>query len=298
MFRSVASTAYRAPTVDELFSGKSPSFEQVVHPASQDQAEVTVGGNSELTPEEADILTLGVVFEPVDNLSVTLDYFDIDITNAINELDANYVLNQCLNSAGQNINNETALCQSAAVTLDGTGRAAFNNGKQNVGGQITSGYDVNVAYSFEAAGIDWKASLDTSILDKFEETDQDGNVINYKGLITGTKGSYAEVKSNFRLTAKANNWLATYKARFISSVDSKACESNPSSCYAPSVDAITYHDLSGSWYMSDSVTISGGVNNLFDKQAPYFTGNNDANTDAYTYDVLGRYFFGKVSVKF
>lgn len=50
MIRGGMSTAFRAPTVYELYGGKSPSFEQIVHPATdQDQAEVTVGGNEMLT---------------------------------------------------------------------------------------------------------------------------------------------------------------------------------------------------------------------------------------------------------
>jgi outer membrane receptor protein involved in Fe transport len=76
MLRGVASTAFRAPTVDELFGGKSPSFNQITHPASSHtQAEVTVGGNELLTPEEADIMTLGVVLEPdfIPGLSLTVD---------------------------------------------------------------------------------------------------------------------------------------------------------------------------------------------------------------------------------
>ena len=46
MFRSVAST------VSELYSGNSPSYQQITFPGAQDQAEVTVGGNDQLTPEE------------------------------------------------------------------------------------------------------------------------------------------------------------------------------------------------------------------------------------------------------
>ena len=84
--------------------------------------------------------------------------------------------------------------------------------------------------------------------------------------------------------------------RYIGSVDDIGCD--PGKCYAPSVDAVTYHDISGAYYLTESVTLSGGVNNLFDKDAPYYTNYNDSNTDPYTYDVLGRYFFVKASITF
>ncbi len=301
MLRSAASTAFRAPTVGELYGGKSPSFEQIVHPATtQTQAEVTVGGNELLTPEEADILTVGAVIEPeaIEGLSLTVDYYDIQITNAITAVSEQYIVEQCLGADGNNINSDTALCQAANLSMDGTGRVKFDNGLQNLGGINTAGVDLNIAYTFDAASISWRASLDSSFLSEYEEIDQDGVATDYKGFVTGGAGAYADVKTNFTLTAKSDNWDANYELRYISEVDSFACKSAPEKCYASKVDAVTYHDVSGSYYLNDNLTLTGGINNLFDKQAPYYTGNNDSNTDPYTYDVLGRYFFVKANYKF
>ncbi len=301
MLRGVASTAFRAPTVDELYGGESPSFEQITHPAStQTQAEVTVGGNALLTPEEADIMTLGVVLEPdfMPGLSLTLDYYDIELTNAIGSVDDNYIANLCLDADGNTQNNGSAVCQSASISMDGTGRIKFNNGLQNIGGQKTSGYDINATYVFESAGLDWRVSLDTTILDNFEESDQDGTIIDYTGFVTSGSGAYADIKSNLTLNVKGDSWQATYEGRYISGMDSLSCKDDPSSCYAPTVGSVVYHDLSGAYFLNENVTLSAGVNNLLDKQPPYYTGNNDANTDPYTYDVLGRYFFVKANVKF
>lgn len=301
MLRGVASTAFRAPTVDELYGGKSPSFDQIKHAATeQSQAEVTVGGNPLLTPEEADIMTLGMVYEPsyIEGLSLTVDYYDIDISNAIDEVDSNLVANQCLGASGNIINADTALCQSANIAIDGTGSISFDNGKQNIGGQVTSGFDINVAYNFESYGFNWRVSLDTSILDTFEKSDEEGVVTDYTGVITGNDGGYADLKSNLNVTVIADSWQAGYEIRYISEMDSFACVSDPSDCYTPVVDSIIYHDVTASYYLNDSITFSGGINNLLDEDAPYFSGNNDSNTDPYTYDVLGRYFFVKASVKF
>ncbi|GIU50600.1 TonB-dependent receptor [Shewanella sairae] len=301
MVRGGMSTAFRAPTVSELYGGKSPSFDQIVHPATeQTQAEVTVGGNPFLTPEEADITTLGLVYSPsfVDGLSLTVDYYDIEISNTITKVDSNYVANQCLDAGGNKINTDTALCQSANISIDNTGRIRFDNGLQNVGQTNTSGYDVNVAYVFEGLGLDWRAGLDTSLLNEYEEFDQDGTAVDYRGYITGGVGAYAKLKTNFNLTATGSDWSATYEARYIDGMDSFACKDDPADCYAPSVDAVMYHDLSATYDLTETVRLSGGVNNLFDEQPPYYTGNNDSNTDPYTYDVLGRYFFVRASVKF
>ncbi|AUD59967.1 TonB-dependent receptor [Shewanella sp. Pdp11] len=301
MLRGGLSTAFRAPTVDELYGGKSPSFEQIVHPATeQDQAEVTVGGNALLTPEEADITTVGLVYSPsfVEGLSMTVDYYDIEISNTITSVDNNYIANKCMDSTGNLINTNTALCQSSHIQIDNSGRIKFDNGLQNIGATNTSGYDINVAYAFDALGLDWKVGWDTSILTNYEEFDPDGNPVDYRGYVTGGVGAYAKLKSNINLTATADDWSFTYEARYIDGMDSFACIGKESKCYAPSVDSVVYHDLSGSYDLTNNIRLSGGINNLFDKEPPYYTGNNDSNTDPYTYDVLGRYFFVRASMKF
>ncbi|MCG7544406.1 TonB-dependent receptor [Pseudoalteromonas sp. MM17-2] len=296
MLRSVVSTAFRAPTVDELYSGNSPSFEQVEFPGAQDQAEVTVGGNQDLMPEEADTLTAGLVYEPswFEGFSMTLDYYDIEIENAITEVDNQYIVDTCLEDADKN--SGLALCQSANVTIDSTGRIIFNNQLQNIGSEQTSGYDLNLKYTFEAAGLNWRTSLDTTFLDEYivQATEEP---VDYAGLITSGTGGYAEIKSNFTLNVSGDNWDMQYQARYIAGMDSFSCLEKDD-CYAPTTPSVTYHDLSGSYIVNDAVTLTGGVNNLFDKQPPYYTGNNDSNTDPYTYDVLGRRFFAGVNVKF
>ncbi|OCQ22700.1 TonB-dependent receptor [Pseudoalteromonas luteoviolacea] len=298
MFRGVKSTAFRAPTVDELYGGKSPSFEQISHPLLDNQAEVIVGGNASLTPEEADTLTFGLVYEPsfIEGLSLTVDYYDIAITNAISEVNNQYIVDNCVDSSGNLINQGSAVCQSANIQI-ANGKATFNNQLQNIGDETTQGYDINIAYHFEAMGLNWHAGLDTSILNERTIT-MAGETIDYTGLITSGLGSYADIKSSFNLAVKSDVWSANYKVRYLSSMDSFACIDNPSSCYAPSVPSIVYHDLSGSYFVNDSMKFTAGINNLFDKQPPYYTGNNDSNTDPYTYDTLGRYVYAGMNIKF
>ncbi|KAF7767559.1 hypothetical protein PCIT_a4517 [Pseudoalteromonas citrea] len=298
MFRGVSSTAFRAPTVDELYGGNSPSFEQINHALLDSQAEVTVGGNDQLTPEEADTLTAGLVYEPqwLQGLSMTLDYYDIAISNAIGSVDNQFIVDSCIDNNGQLKNQDSAVCQSANVQVS-NGKATFNNQLQNIGEETTRGVDLNLLYKFDAMGYNWSAGLDTSFLHERIVTNA-GETIDYTGLITSGTGGYADIKSNLTLAVKSDDWSANYKIRYISGMDSYACLSEPTSCYAPSTPSVMYHDLSGSYFINESVKVSAGINNLFDEQPPYYTGNNDSNTDPYTYDTLGRYFFAGVNVTF
>ena len=293
MMRAVRSTAFRAPTVDELYSGKAISYDGVTFPGADDQAEVTVGGNAALTPEEADTLTFGVVYEPqwLDGFSMTLDYYDIEIENAISTYTSQFVVDQCINPNGTG----TTLCENTGALIRTDGRIVFNNQLRNIGSEKTSGIDLNLKYSFDALGLAWKTGLDTTYLDEYVV--DTGAVIDYQGYITNGKGGYADLKSNLHVTVSGDTWDATYEARYVAGMDSFTCRLDQSECIAPTTPSVVYHDISGSYMINDVVTVSAGINNMFDKQPPYYTGNYSANTDPYTYDVLGRRLFAGVNIK-
>jgi outer membrane receptor protein involved in Fe transport len=65
--------------------------------------------------------------------------------------------------------------------------------------------------------------------------------------------------------------------------------------------ATVYNDVSLGYNIEPLNTrVEFGVNNLFDKQPPLLYANNtlNANTDPSDFDLLGRYFWGRVTVKF
>ena len=62
------------------------------------------GGNQGVDPETADTYTFGVVASPMDDLTVSLDYWTIDLEDAINAISPLTIMTQCME------NNNTALC--------------------------------------------------------------------------------------------------------------------------------------------------------------------------------------------
>jgi len=72
---------------------------------SAGQVNVLVGGNPELAPEEADTTTVGLVFTPLDNLSVTLDWWNIEINKAITNLTVNDAFDKKPPVVGNDIGN-------------------------------------------------------------------------------------------------------------------------------------------------------------------------------------------------
>jgi outer membrane receptor protein involved in Fe transport len=186
------------------------------------------------------------------------------------------------------------MCEKANVSIS-AGQISFINLIDNVGEINTSGIDFNIAYTFEVNGLDIYTSLDTSFLNEFEK-EAANQLVDFKGKITSSTGSYAEIKSNLTVSVKSDNWSATYQARYIDGMDDIAC--GTLTCITPSVPSVIYNDISGSYYVTENVTVSGGINNMFDKQPPFYSNYNDSNTDPYTYDVIGRYGYVKVKLTF
>jgi len=65
-----------------------------------------------------------------------------------------------------------------------------------------------------------------------------------------------------------------------------------------SVDNIFYHDLHYNYNVSDTLKVSLGIDNVFDEKAPFITSWNDANTDVFTYDLMGQRWFMQASYEF
>src|SRR5262249_40271476 len=77
-----------------------------ISPCPAGQCNVKVGGNTALEPEIADTTTLGFVFTPsfVRGLYASVDYWDINLQNAIGTLPVTGILQGCYQ------NNIAALC--------------------------------------------------------------------------------------------------------------------------------------------------------------------------------------------
>lgn len=201
--RGNASRSFRAPSVSELFLGNSDDFPQLRDPcdiesglrtgivdtnctalgvpedlsAGQTQLRLIQGGNEDLEPEEATVLTGGIVWTPTFNelvkgFSLTVDYFDIDIDNAIQTAGGPVTLNNCY-GLEERIQSACDLIQrdSAGVIQ------AIQDTNINIGGFDSEGIDISLRYTkgtdFGRFFLSFEGTLNT----KYEATFADGNVI-------------------------------------------------------------------------------------------------------------------------
>ena len=311
--RANYATAFRIPNIPELFGGVAEGNLTTTDPcsgwSSQPSTSViyqncqasgvpvgyvqlgntiltTVGGNPDLEPEDARTLTIGAVWTPefVSGLTLTLDYFKIDIDNAIQRIDGSTKLSVCYDTPGL----AHEFCSSETFTRNPlTGEVDFLSSQPvNAATERVSGVDLGVLYEFGLA--DWTNTLawDVSYLNNYDVRPFDGaDEIQYAGKITGGRGSYAQWRSFASLTTERGPWSGTYSVQYIGRADDINAAEGDIGDHAPS---LTYHNAQAKYAFGEQADIAVGVDNLWDKQAPFIQSWTDANTDTMTYDLLGR----------
>lgn len=97
------------------------------------------GGNAEVEPENADTVTFGLVYRPnqVPGLSLSWDYFDISISDAITQIGTQNIMDDCYDYG--------AYCNQIQRLDDGKVDAIYNV-YINVGEARTRGMDYEVSY--------------------------------------------------------------------------------------------------------------------------------------------------------
>lgn len=317
--RATRATAFRIPNVPELFGGVSegnlttadpcsnwstlPASSTVYQNCQADGVPVgyrqlgntiltTVGGNPKLEPEDADTLTLGAVWTPgfAPGLTLTLDYYDIKIENAIQSVPGSEKLALCYNTPGLS----HPFCSAANFTRNPvTGEIDYLSAQPvNAASERISGIDLGVLYEFDL--MDWKATLnwDVSYLDRYEFVPYPGgDTIDYAGKITGGRGSYTHWRSLASLALAREAWSGSYSLQYIGKADDINAARGDIGDHAPS---LTYHNAQVKFApVGKSFDVSFGIDNLWDKKAPFIQSYTDGNTDTMTYDLLGRRWYAR-----
>ncbi len=174
--RATYSTAFRAPSINELYGGRGPSAEPATDPCGGKggdpnsalgkqcaaspvgavafnngddnvQLNSNIGGYAGLQPEKSTAFTVGAVLEPqmVRGLTFTVDYYHVDVTNTIRGAGTQNILNACYPGAGGTPDQK--LC--AQVHRDPvTGMiSAVDDYTANLGKLTTAGIDLSGRYT-------------------------------------------------------------------------------------------------------------------------------------------------------
>ena len=328
--RGTYSKGFRAPSFSENGSSASEGFTTYTPPADWAATHNNNGytlpyglaqfvtANPNIQPEKSRSLTFGGVFQPVQHLSASIDYYAIRKNNVIVQSDPSVALNDYF--AGMPLppgytiiadnadpNAPTALPRPLVV------KAPYINANS----LRTDGLDVNLHANYDLWG-DSKfiSDLNMTKIFSWKMIFPDGSSQQY----VGTEGPYilSSGAGTPRYRASWANTVTIRKAEvtatiyyvsglFMSAPDiTPGCFSTngatnapvPPNCRMPSFTDV---DLNGTYHLTDHVVLSAGISNLFDRKPPFdpinYAGINYNPTYAQA-GLIGRFFKVGVNVKF
>lgn len=124
--RATRSRDIRAPNLSELFQSGGGNTNSLLNPWTGRTARYrgVPQGNLNLRPEEADSLSLGVIYQPsfLPGFGLSVDYYDIQINEAIGSLGAQQIVDRCFEG------NEDLCSQIALATADNVAAPTYQYG--------------------------------------------------------------------------------------------------------------------------------------------------------------------------
>jgi outer membrane receptor protein involved in Fe transport len=331
--RGTYSTAFRAPNISELYLGASETDPSATDPCS-DLSKVSQAtaakcvktgvkgsgsgdtgtqeltrniGNPNLQAETAKSYSVGLVYTPrmVPGLSLTVDYYNITIDNAIGSVGASGILQSCY----QNLNDQYC----ALIVRNNAGAIQYiNDPNQNLAQKSTAGIDFAVRYALPTTVGRFGFAFDGNWLDHFDST---------LNLPTGVetihgKGIYdLGVNPAFKATSTIDyangGFLAGVLGRYIGAFTECSNPADPTTAagglctggtgYNRQVKSYFVTDVHAGYSFKTSfgrTSFFTGISNLFDVAPPYIYSAALANSDPTAYDYLGRYVYGRISHQF
>ena len=141
LLRGTRSRDIRAPNIFELNAAPSPSPANVIDPRTNAQVAIRqfLSGNPNLKQETADTLSLGIGLKPLRRLELSVDYYKINLKDAILSLQGAATINACTTTGDPFFCNN--IIRNSAGTL-----TRVNAPYVNVGVLSAEGIDVEASY--------------------------------------------------------------------------------------------------------------------------------------------------------
>ena len=260
------------------------------------QFTVTFGGNQALKPEKSHNFTLGTVLEPINNVSIGIDYFRVRLNDAIvNGLDAATILSDPVRYA-------SLITRGAPDPAQPGFPGHINNLLQtniNLGVTRVAGLDLDVKWRIPAGDMGkFTVNGSATYFTRYESSNLDGT---YSGAIDlvnqSTGGLIPRFKSYLSVDWTRGSWSLNAAQNFQKGYHD--VQSNATGVDRD-VRAYTTYDLQGTYEPTKSWRLTLGVKNVFDSDPPYTNqgASFQAGYDPQYADPRGRFIYGRVTYAF
>ena len=320
--RSTYSHAVRAPNINELYAPEEVGAANMVDPCHEDNLPngpnpenratncaalgmapdfqssadfgtrgVKTSGNENLSAETADTLTVGIVVQPVEGLSLAVDYWDMSIDDAITTYSATDVLSNCVD--GSNLNQK--YCE--LITRDANNQIINVATKSiNVANFTASGVDVDANYFL---GLSEYGDLNFNIKATYLNERQFQTNIEFPDEIDEQAGEVGtpNLRGLFTTVYHLNNLTLSWTMNYVgeSDFDNDAVEGQYPEWFDNKVDSYTYHNLNVNFVASENFALYAGIDNIADKTPPALP---NLNAGSLLYDAVGRKYYAGVKITF
>jgi len=279
MIRSAWNTGFHAPNVEQMVAGQTPTFLNNAEPdpvlcpknpgnpvyCSQNWAYQT-GGNTHLKPETSNQISAGFVISPFNNLSASVDYWDIKRKNRIVTPDPAAVL----------VNDPSQVIRNPDGTINFI-QADF----VNIAHDETKGIDLGVNADGTLFGDHWYVTLDGTYMISHDVQDAPSlPAIGYVGQFGDPNNGYSDLYLRWRHTA-ALTWKHAYWATTLTEqYDRGYLDQAPAGVippgFNPYVASYNLFNLNVSYTGIPQTVLSLTVKNLFDTEPPFSAHNVDS----------------------
>ncbi|MBA3564227.1 MAG: TonB-dependent receptor [Gammaproteobacteria bacterium] len=296
LLRASYGEGFRAPSMSQLYSAPVQSFNNAVdttqcqnsgqadvptdqlppgHPCLTVQYQNFSGGNTALDAELSDTANVGVVWNPLDDLSLSFDYYQVEIEDQISTLPLQAILDA---EFAQNMGGTqgTDLVQRQA---NGNVFVIFAN-NQNIAGTETNGYDVDVRYGFSLGAVgDFQSQLQFSKVTKYVADQGDG--LGFRRL----QGTFdPDIRSALSLGWSRGDFSASVIGNFVS--DTENFDEGQDGYVM--LSSWTTVDASVGWATPWNGKVTLGARNVFDRDPPINMDLGNPNYTEQLHDVFGR----------
>ena len=247
-----------------------------------------VSGNQELQEETAETLTVGLVFQPdfIEGFSLTVDYWDISIDDAIEAVSSQNIVDGCYVGSIPNPNFCPLFSRNADPASAQFGGFIFlRQTTINFAKVESSGVDFSANYSFEVGNHGFDVTVQgTSVseLDFFQNPLDLTEVNPELGEV-----NRPELAGNIFLNWSWNDLQVGWQTQYMDEQLVSFLEIETArTLYGPSVfmDDTWIHDINARWNVTDELMIYGGIKTVSDEK-PFITDN------AFPASPRGRFFF-------